>query len=71
LIAVCTRVRPLGPDFVGAIFAQEELKNRTSNIERPTSNFEWEKMRKQKNKSGASVFAEAKPDRSLPIEIVE
>jgi hypothetical protein len=24
------------------------LKNRTSNIERPTSNIEWEKMKKQK-----------------------
>jgi len=26
---------------------REELKKRTSNIERPTSNVEWEKMKKQ------------------------
>ncbi len=26
---------------------REELKKWTSNIERPTSNFEWEKMKKQ------------------------
>ncbi len=29
------------------VFVREELKKRTSNIERPTSNFEWEKMKKQ------------------------